>query len=65
MPSPHDQTSSTSAYASDKPKDTSSRPKPTKPAAAKPAPRRSAAAEINYPDPLPGGFMPGKKSLLF
>lgn len=26
---------------------------------------KPASWEINYPDPLPGGFQPGKKSYLF
>ncbi|KAK5636095.1 hypothetical protein RRF57_011807 [Xylaria bambusicola] len=29
--------------------------------AARAASRRAMATEINYPDPLPGGFQPGKK----
>ncbi|GAW25065.1 hypothetical protein SAMD00023353_0102800 [Rosellinia necatrix] len=54
----------TNVYTSDKPKAASSQLKTTKPSKTITASKRSVA-EINYPDPLPGGFQPGKKCLLF
>lgn len=67
MPSSDQSTSKTcaNAYASDKSKAAPLPPKTTKQPAAKPASitgSKRGVAEINYPDPLPGGFQPGKKS---
>ncbi|KAJ8126494.1 hypothetical protein O1611_g7146 [Lasiodiplodia mahajangana] len=51
-----------SGYSSEKPKAASPTPKPATPRSAPKSASKRSATEINYPDPLPGGFMPGKKS---
>ncbi|KAI8949415.1 hypothetical protein F4801DRAFT_553518 [Xylaria longipes] len=63
MSSPAQSTSKAgaAAYTSDKPQAPLPPIKTTKPSATITGTKR-AMAEINYPDPLPGGFQPGKKT---